>query len=317
MVRRMSPHRAPGGAAGLVRPGVAGVLITVPAPGAPLRPLGGSGRGGGAALHADAVVAVAGDRVDPAELVGVLVDTVLAISGEQVDDRAACRDSSLVGARGRDAPVDDVARPTVSRRSVLPLRNAGASAGAAQSRSSSSSSQNRVSERPAMSKLVTDLADLGFDDLDPGVGEQLRDPAVDHEQFFVLDRAEAVEDGHDPRARPRRMSRAARPAAGRRGSAASSSAVGMSGLADAGFAVDAEADGDPAVGHLNSGAAAPGQRAAGEGDAHRAGAEVGRSRPRPPASRSYPAAAAAAATLKTTRSPAMPRRLCRSSTGAL
>ncbi len=48
-----------------------------------------------------------------------------------------------------------------------------------------------------MSKLVHEFTHLRLDDGDAGLIEQRRDPAVDHEQLLVLDRAQPVQDDRD------------------------------------------------------------------------------------------------------------------------
>ena len=161
--QRHAPERA-GGSAGPVRPGVAGALEHRAGAGA-----GGDRRAGGvvggvrAALHADAVVAVAGDRVDAAELVDVRRRWCAA--------RRRRSPTPLGGRAGRVARVrhgDDLASASASvggdrgaAGATEPRRKAGVSAGADQSRSSSSSTQKRVSEAPAMSKLVQNSPTCG------------------------------------------------------------------------------------------------------------------------------------------------------------
>ncbi len=120
-----------------------------------------------------------------------------------------------------------------------------------------------------------EFADLGVDDLHPGLPEEGGDLAVDDEQFLVLDRAEAVEDdGGALPPRPRDVlgeflqqgvhQQPGRLVGGRQRF-----------LADAGLPVDAEADGHAGLGDGEEGVVGAGQGAAGEGDAEGAGAGAG------------------------------------------
>ena len=131
-----SPQRA-GGAAGAVGPGVgAARCSTVPAP-AP-RPTCGRGRvdgGACAALHADAVVAVAGDRVDVAESPRRCSSMVSRIAVERGEDRRGRRRGTP--RRRRRALLDLFGgrrRPCSRRRSTVLRRSTGRPCGRPASR---------------------------------------------------------------------------------------------------------------------------------------------------------------------------------------
>ena len=104
------------------------------------------------------------------------------------------------------------------------------------------------------------------------------DAPVDDEQLLVLQRAEAVEDRHDP------LAGRLLDALGQLGEQARHEQLGQAvggghvGLVDAGFAVDAEAHRHPPLGDGEQGRLRAGERAAREGDAERPGALVRESR---------------------------------------
>ena len=162
-----------------------------------------------------------------------------------------------------------------------------------------------------------ELADLRVDGLDARLLQQLGDAAEDDEQLLVLHGAEAVEDRDDAGALR------GGDALGELLEQSADEELGEAGrgrdirLADAGLAVDAEADGHAALGNGEQRLLGSGQRAAGEGDAERAGALVREPRDAHDAVEVVALRGRGAATLKTVRSPAMPRRLCFSATGAL
>ena len=86
-----------------------------------------------AAAHADAVVAVAGDRVEPAQFLFVFDDDVPDLA-EHCDGLPAefCRGRGGAFDGGRHFRVPDRRVAAGPRGARLPLRNAGVSAGAAQ-----------------------------------------------------------------------------------------------------------------------------------------------------------------------------------------
>ena len=156
-VQHPSPDH-PGRAAALVGPGVTGLGERRPGTCTGLhRSPGGRRARPAAALHADPVVPVAGDRVHPAELVGLLADR-LGRPGQQCRDE--CGGLPRLRTGRRDRPLRGLGGPTSarSRSATEPRRKAGVSAGAVHRRSSSPPdslpSHSRVSEHPAMSKLV-------------------------------------------------------------------------------------------------------------------------------------------------------------------
>ena len=185
---------------------------TAPAP-AP-RPALGRGRvdgGARAALHADAVVAVAGDRVDAAELLDVARRWCRGSRSARRGRRAAPHRGRPRRPAARAASTRSGSAVTGSasgcgclrRRQVALAVGRGVGRGVPEV-SSSSSSQNRVSESPAMSKLVTNSPTRVRRRRCPRSVEQLGDPAVDDEQLFVLDGAQPVEDEPDAGAAARR-----------------------------------------------------------------------------------------------------------------
>ena len=117
------------------------------------------------------------------------------------------------------------------------------------------------------------LAHVRVDRLDAGLAQQLCDAAVDDEHLLVLERAEAVQDRHDPCARDL-------DALGHLVEQARDEQLGQSvgggdvGLVDTGFAVDAEPDRHATLGHREQRLLGAGQGAAGERDTERAGALV-------------------------------------------
>ncbi len=234
----------------------------------------GMQRGVHAALHADAVVAVAGHRVDPAELVDVLVDGgarggdrlgdpargLLRLLGRRRDRRRGVgREGGGVHALGRHGGALAVGRGVGGRGPQLLELGVRPEQG----------------QRDAGHVEAGDqLAHLGLDDDGAAGREELLHAAEDDEQLLVLHRAQAVEERHDVRA-------VGLHAVGQLRQEAPDQQLGELvgaghvGLVDAALAVDAHADGHAALGHGEQRLVGAGQGAAGEGHAEGPGALVG------------------------------------------
>ena len=118
-----------------------------------------------ASLHPDAVISVAGDPVHVAEPAGRGSSEVATALSARVTSGTCARDASLDSGTSRvllDARRWRDGRSTTWWPSTVPRRYAGVSTGEVHSRSSSSSSQKRVSEHPAMSKLVQNSPTSGW-----------------------------------------------------------------------------------------------------------------------------------------------------------
>ena len=122
------------------------------------------------------------------------------------DASSAGRDDSSAGRRRRRRIAPAAARPAAAVRRGVDR--------GVQNASSSSSSQNRVSEVPAMSKLVQYSPTCGSTGSRPALAQQLGDAAVDDEQLLVLDEPRPLRIGTT-----RAPARSRRPRAARRAGA--------------------------------------------------------------------------------------------------
>ncbi|OUE28383.1 hypothetical protein BFL36_01440 [Clavibacter michiganensis] len=223
------------------------------------------------------MVAVARDRVEAAELVGVLLR-----GGAHGVERPGDPRGRPLRRRGR---VRDGVLRLVGLARVHRLERGSVERAAAEGRGVGGRGPEPLElvvepeqgERGAGHvEAGAELADLRIHEHHARLLQQVRDAGVDDEQLLGLHGAEAVEHGHDAGAAhvdPVRDLRGHEQVLHEQlGQAVRGRDVG---LVDAGLAVDPEADRHAPLGHREQRLVGARQRAAGEGDAHRAGARVG------------------------------------------
>ena len=266
-------------------------------------------------------------RVEAPELAGVRVDRPPRPRRRRRTPPARPRGTRRTPGEGQPTGQDPAARgglappgrPPRRARSARPCGTPAPRPARATGPRARRSSQHSVSDTPAMSRLVTSSPTSGSTTRTPASSSSCIDAPVEDEQLLVLHAAEAVEQhGHPPavgRSRTRRQlaqqpgHELPRQLVGRRAGRPRRSPAHRARPCPRAIR---------SAGTVNSGSPPAGQRAAGEGHAERPGARVGQLRePRRPRRRLWPRSAAAPATLKTTRSPATPRRRVTSPAPAL